>query len=83
MADHFQAILSVYDKTGVTDFGKTLVHHGFSLISSGGTAKVLRDAGVAVEEVSDLTGFPELLQGRVKTLHPKVRLTVVLSLCVS
>lgn len=77
MADHFQAILSVYDKTGVTDFGKTLVHHGFSLISSGGTAKVLRDAGVAVEEVSDLTGFPELLQGRVKTLHPKIHSSIL------
>ena len=67
-----RALLSVTDKAGVVAFGKGLAELGFELISTGGTAKALRDAGLAVREVSDVTGFPEMLDGRVKTLHPLV-----------
>src|SRR5688572_4308946 len=67
-----RALLSVSDKTGLTDFGRGLTAHGVELLSTGGTAKLLRDAGLAVTEVADYTGFPEMLDGRVKTLHPKV-----------
>ncbi|WP_263408350.1 bifunctional phosphoribosylaminoimidazolecarboxamide formyltransferase/IMP cyclohydrolase [Terriglobus tenax] len=67
-----RALLSVTDKSGLTDFAKTLVAQGVELVSTGGTAKALRDAGLAVRDISDLTGFPEMLDGRVKTLHPKV-----------
>jgi phosphoribosylaminoimidazolecarboxamide formyltransferase / IMP cyclohydrolase len=67
-----RAILSVTDKTGLVDFARTLSTLGVELISTGGTAKLLRDSGVAVKDISDLTGFPEMLDGRVKTLHPKV-----------
>ena len=67
-----RAILSVTDKTGVADFAKGLTEHGVELLSTGGTAKVLREAGLEVKEVSEFTGFPEMLDGRVKTLHPKV-----------
>src|SRR5579885_1863314 len=67
-----RAILSVTDKTGVADFALKLASMGVELVSTGGTAKLLRDSGVAVKEISDLTGFPEMLDGRVKTLHPKV-----------
>src|SRR5687767_12477813 len=67
-----RALLSVSDKTGLTDFGRSLTAHGVELLSTGGTAKLLRDAGLAVTEVADYTGFPEMLDGRVKTLHPKV-----------
>lgn len=66
------ALLSVSDKTGVVDFAKRLVNVGLSLVASGGTAKVLRDAGLGVRDVSELTGHPEMLGGRVKTLHPAV-----------
>jgi phosphoribosylaminoimidazolecarboxamide formyltransferase / IMP cyclohydrolase len=66
------ALLSVSDKTGLLDFAKGLVAIGFRLVSTGGTHKELAKAGLAVQEVSDLTGFPEILDGRVKTLHPKV-----------
>uniref|UniRef100_A0A4W4GZD6 Bifunctional purine biosynthesis protein ATIC n=1 Tax=Electrophorus electricus TaxID=8005 RepID=A0A4W4GZD6_ELEEL len=66
------ALLSVSDKTGLLDFAKRLMSLGFSLVASGGTAKTLRDAGVSVRDVSELTGFPEMLGGRVKTLHPAV-----------
>uniref|UniRef100_A0A4W4GT47 Bifunctional purine biosynthesis protein ATIC n=1 Tax=Electrophorus electricus TaxID=8005 RepID=A0A4W4GT47_ELEEL len=65
-------LLSVSDKTGLLDFAKRLMSLGFSLVASGGTAKTLRDAGVSVRDVSELTGFPEMLGGRVKTLHPAV-----------
>jgi phosphoribosylaminoimidazolecarboxamide formyltransferase / IMP cyclohydrolase len=67
-----RAILSVTDKTGLVDFARKLSAFGIELISTGGTAKLLREAGIAVKDISDLTGFPEMLDGRVKTLHPKV-----------
>src|SRR5215208_4978720 len=66
------ALLSVSDKTGLVDFAQGLTRLGWDIISTGGTAKALRTAGVAVKDVSDLTGFPEILDGRVKTLHPTV-----------
>ncbi|QHS51087.1 bifunctional phosphoribosylaminoimidazolecarboxamide formyltransferase/IMP cyclohydrolase [Edaphobacter sp. 12200R-103] len=67
-----RALLSVTDKTGLVDFARSLAGHGVELVSTGGTAKALRDAGLTVKDISDLTGFPEMLDGRVKTLHPKV-----------
>jgi phosphoribosylaminoimidazolecarboxamide formyltransferase/IMP cyclohydrolase len=67
-----RAILSVTDKSGLVDFARKLAALGVELISTGGTAKLLRDSGIAVSDISDLTGFPEMLDGRVKTLHPKV-----------
>ncbi|KAM4744624.1 bifunctional purine biosynthesis protein ATIC isoform 2-T2 [Anableps anableps] len=72
MASTELALLSVSDKTGLVDFAKRLVDVGLSLVASGGTAKALRDAGLAVRDVSELTGHPEMLGGRVKTLHPAV-----------
>lgn len=67
-----RALISVSDKTGLVDFARRLARHGIELLSTGGTAQLLRDAGLDVRDVSDLTGFPEILSGRVKTLHPKV-----------
>lgn len=67
-----RALISVYDKSGLLELGKALVDLGIEVIASGGTAKALSGAGIAVTEVSDLTGFPEVLGGRVKTLHPAV-----------
>jgi len=67
-----RAILSVTDKTGLVDFARKLSTLGIELISTGGTAKLLRDSSISVKDISDLTGFPEMLDGRVKTLHPKV-----------
>jgi phosphoribosylaminoimidazolecarboxamide formyltransferase/IMP cyclohydrolase len=67
-----RALLSVSDKTGLIDLGTALARHGVELVSTGGTAKALRDAGLSVKDISDLTGFPEMMDGRVKTLHPKV-----------
>ncbi|PZO92141.1 MAG: bifunctional phosphoribosylaminoimidazolecarboxamide formyltransferase/inosine monophosphate cyclohydrolase [Sphingomonas sanxanigenens] len=67
-----RALLSVSDKSGLVELGQTLARHGVELVSTGGTAKALRDAGLAVSDISDLTGFPEMMDGRVKTLHPKV-----------
>ncbi len=67
-----RAILSVTDKTGLVEFARKLAALGVDLISTGGTAKLLRDSGVGVKDISELTGFPEMLDGRVKTLHPKV-----------
>jgi len=67
-----RALLSVTDKTGLVDFARQLSGMNVELISTGGTARVLRDVGLKVRDVSDLTGFPEMLDGRVKTLHPKV-----------
>jgi len=67
-----RAILSVTDKTGLVEFARKLVGLGVELVSTGGTAKLLRDSGIAVKDISELTGFPEMLDGRVKTLHPKV-----------
>ncbi len=67
-----RALISVSDKTGIVDFCKALASRGVELISTGGTAKALRDAGLKVKDISEHTGFPEMLDGRVKTLHPKV-----------
>jgi phosphoribosylaminoimidazolecarboxamide formyltransferase/IMP cyclohydrolase len=67
-----RALISVHDKTGVIDFAKGLAALGVEILSTGGTAKVLREAGLVVVDVAELTGFPEMLDGRVKTLHPKV-----------
>ncbi len=67
-----RALLSVSDKSGLADLGKALAQRGVELVSTGGTAKALRDAGLTVQDISDLTGFPEMMDGRVKTLHPKV-----------
>ncbi|MGO9516731.1 MAG: bifunctional phosphoribosylaminoimidazolecarboxamide formyltransferase/IMP cyclohydrolase, partial [Candidatus Korobacteraceae bacterium] len=67
-----RAILSVTDKTGLVEFARRLAAMGVELISTGGTAKLLRESGIAVKDISELTGFPEMLDGRVKTLHPKV-----------
>lgn len=67
-----RALLSVSDKTGLAELGAALAAHGVELVSTGGTAKALRDAGLAVMDISDLTGFPEMMDGRVKTLHPIV-----------
>jgi phosphoribosylaminoimidazolecarboxamide formyltransferase/IMP cyclohydrolase len=67
-----RALLSVSDKSGLADLGAALAARGVELVSTGGTAKALRDAGLAVKDVSELTGFPEMMDGRVKTLHPTV-----------
>jgi phosphoribosylaminoimidazolecarboxamide formyltransferase / IMP cyclohydrolase len=67
-----RALLSVTDKTGLVDFARVLVNFGVELVSTGGTATALRAAGLSVKDISDLTGFPEMLDGRVKTLHPLV-----------
>ena len=67
-----QALISVSDKRGVLEFAQGLAAQGVNLLSTGGTAKMLRDAGLTVTEIGDYTGFPEMLDGRVKTLHPKV-----------
>src|SRR6202521_6384158 len=76
MTDHLRramrALISVSDKTGVVEFARTLAGFGIDLVSTGGTRKTLSDAGLKVLDVSELTGFPEMMDGRVKTLHPAV-----------
>src|SRR5450432_2390973 len=67
-----RVLISVTDKTGVADFARGLAALGADLVSTGGTARLLREAGIAVRDVSDVTGFPEMLDGRVKTMHPKI-----------
>ncbi len=67
-----RALISLTDKTGIEDFARQLAGLGVSILSTGGTAKKIREAGIAVEDVADFTGFPEMLDGRVKTLHPRV-----------
>ncbi len=67
-----RALVSVTDKAGLVDFAKGLQEFNVHLLSTGGTAKLLREQGVAITEVADYTGFPEMLDGRVKTLHPKI-----------
>ena len=67
-----RALISVSDKTGIVPFAEQLAQQGVEILSTGGTAKLLAESGVAVTEVSDYTGFPEMMDGRVKTLHPKV-----------
>ena len=66
------ALLSVSDKTGIVDFAKALHERNIRLLSTGGTAKAISDAGIPVSDVSEVTGFPEIMDGRVKTLHPGV-----------
>src|SRR5580658_4281976 len=76
MAEHLRrisrALLSVSDKTGLIEFARLLAGFGIELVSTGGTAKALDEAGLKVRDVANLTGFPEIMDGRVKTLHPKV-----------
>jgi phosphoribosylaminoimidazolecarboxamide formyltransferase/IMP cyclohydrolase len=72
MAKIQRAIISLSDKSGITDFAQSLQAFGVEILSTGGTAKVLREKGIPIREVSDYTGFPEMLDGRVKTLHPKI-----------
>ena len=72
-----RALISVSDKTGIVDLAKELSKFGVEIISTGGTAKLLKDSGVNVKEISEYTGFHEMLDGRVKTLHPKDRKSVV------
>src|SRR5260370_18125071 len=76
MTDHprrvTRALLSVSDKSGLIEFARALTGHGIELVSTGGTAKAIAAAGLQVRDVSELTGFPEMMDGRVKTLHPKV-----------
>src|SRR5256885_17195509 len=67
-----RALLSVSDKTGLVDFARGLASRGFELVSTGGPARALQQAGLAVIGISDVTGFPEMMDGRVKTLHPLV-----------
>src|SRR5678816_2588431 len=67
-----RALISVSDKTGIIDFARNLKQFNVEIISTGGTAKPLRDAGIDVRDISDVTGFPEMMDGRVKTLHPRV-----------
>ena len=67
-----RALVSVSDKTGVVEFARALRDLGWEVIATGGTMKLLRDNGVEVSNISDVTGFPEICDGRVKTLHPKV-----------
>ena len=67
-----RAIISVTDKSGVVDFAKSLGKFGVQILSTGGTAKALREGGVPVTDISEYTGFPEMMDGRIKTLHPKV-----------
>ena len=67
-----RALISVSDKTGIVDFARELTRFGVEIISTGGTAKTLRDAGISVRDISEVTGFPEMMDGRVKTLHPRI-----------
>src|SRR5258707_7202359 len=67
-----RALISVSDKTGLVDLARRLSRHSIEIISTGGTAKLLKAAGLAVRDISDVTGFPEMLDGRVKTLHPNI-----------
>src|SRR5271157_2168372 len=67
-----RALLRVSDKSGLIEFAKVLASHGVELISTGGTSKAIKDAGIPVKDISEVTGFPEMLDGRVKTLHPVV-----------
>ncbi len=72
MTQQKRALISVSNKTGLVEFGREIANLGFEILSTGGTAKTLRDGGIAVKDVSEHTGFPEIMDGRVKTLHPKI-----------
>ena len=78
-----RALISVYDKTGVEDLARALGEAGVEIVSTGSTAKRIANAGVAVTEVAELTGFPEVLEGRVKTLHPRVHSGILADLRLS
>src|SRR5215475_14491302 len=67
-----RALISVHDKTGIVDFARDLAKRGIEILSTGGTARLLREAGISVRDVAEVTGFPEMLDGRVKTLHPRI-----------
>ena len=67
-----RALLSVFDKSGIVDLARTLAEQGVEILSTGSTAARIREAGVAVTDVESVTGFPEMLDGRVKTLHPRI-----------
>src|SRR5215471_13304557 len=67
-----RALISVSDKTGIADFARELKSYGVEIITTGGTAKTMHDAGIEVRDVSDVTGFPEMMDGRIKTLHPRI-----------
>src|SRR5215471_5255371 len=67
-----RALISVSDKTGIIEFARALKNFNVEIISTGGTAKALREAGIEVRDISDVTGFPEMMDGRVKTLHPRI-----------
>ena len=67
-----RALISVFDKTGVVEIAQNLEKIGVEILSTGGTAKTLKDSGIRVKDVSDYTGFPEIMDGRIKTLHPKI-----------
>ena len=67
-----RALLSVYDKTGIVDFARSLASLGWEIISTGGTSKKLRDAGLEVKDISEISGHPEIFDGRVKSLHPAI-----------
>ena len=73
-----RALISVYDKTGIVDFARALTEEfGIEIISTGGTAALLQESGVPVTLVEEITGFPEMLDGRVKTLHPKIHAAIL------
>ena len=67
-----RALISVYRKEGIVEFARELNQYGIEILSTGGTAHLLQDHGIAVTQVSEYTGYPEILDGRVKTLHPKI-----------
>jgi phosphoribosylaminoimidazolecarboxamide formyltransferase/IMP cyclohydrolase len=67
-----RALISVSDKTGLTEFARGLSKHGVEILSTGGTSRLLTEAGIPVKEVAEYTGFPEMMEGRVKTLHPRI-----------
>ncbi len=75
-----RALLSVADKRGLTELARGLADRGFELVSTGGTARAIREAGIAVTDVADVTGAPEMLDGRVKTLHPRIHAGVLANL---
>lgn len=77
-----QALISVSDKAGVADFARGLVELGYSILSTGGTAKLLQKEGIPCREVADYTGFPEMLDGRVKTLDPHIHAGILARRCV-
>lgn len=72
MSERRLALISTWDKTGVVEFARGLIELGFEIVSTGGTARKLREEGLPVTDVSEVTGFPEMMDGRVKTLHPKI-----------